>query len=388
MKVIFAVNHPSQYHIFKHLAHKIIEQNGEVIFFIQSREIIEDLVTADGFEFKYSVSPKIRNIFKGRLGIIIRGVLTIAIQEYKLFSYVLRHKVDFLMGSDVAIAHVGFLFRKKVFVFADDDYSFIKQYSRLAYPFCTHIIASEVVDVHKWDYKRIAYYGTQKSAYLHPKYFVPNLNVLSKYNLKGKRFFIIRLVNFAALHDSIHGAYTGLSGLFIEKLLNYLEPIGTVIINVENGLNSKYVNYSPKIDPEDMHSLMYYSDLLIGDSQSMVIEASLLGTPAIRSNKWVLSDAKVNVIEYLEKQYSLFYSVAPNDDDEIMRLTRNLTQPDIKKKWAEKRKKFFSENTDLTEFLFWLMKDYHSNLLEYNINRDKVLSNFCHVNDNLEKENH
>ncbi len=372
MKVIFAVNHPSQYHMFKNLARKIIKDNGDVMFFIQSRGIIEDLIESDGFKYRYSVSTKIRSNLKGKVGIALRTVITLISQELNLLLYMCFNKVDFLMGTDVAISHVGFLFRKKVFVFTDDDYYFIKPFCHLAFPLATHIVAAEVVDVNKWSKKQITYLGTQKNTYLHPKYFSPNPEVLDKYKLAGKRFFIIRLVDFKAFHDSSHNAFTGLSDLVIDNLLAYLEKLGVVIINIEKGLDSKYANYSPKIEPEDMHSLMFYSDLLIGDSQSMIIEAALLGTPAIRSNKWVVSEEKVSVIEYLEKKYSLFYSVAPNDGDSILELTKKLIGLHIKGQWKEKREKFFSENTNLTDFLFWIIKDYETNIQELKKNKDLI----------------
>ena len=372
MKVLFSVNHPSQYHMFKHLAKMILKDGGSVIFFIQDRDIIEKLVTSDGFPYKYSASKKLRIFFSGKIGIILRGFIGLVQQEINVFLYSITHRIDFMMGCDIAIAHVGFLLRKKVFVFTDDDYCFIKQYSWMAFPFCTHIIASEVVDVHKWNNKKIAYFGTQKSAYLHPQYFSPDPNVLDKYELSGKRFFIIRLVNFSALHDSIHNAYSGLSEHVVEKLIEFLQKKGSVLINVEKGLNSIFKNYSQRIDPKDMHSLMYYADLLIGDSQSMVIEAALLGTPAIRSNKWVIAKEKVSVIEYLEKKYSLFFSIAPNDDEKILQMVQKLIDPSIKSEWEEKRKTFFSENTNLTDFLFWIITDYKTNIKQIENNKEII----------------
>ncbi len=41
---LFAVNHPSQFHMFKNLARKLIDDGHHCVFFIQQRGIIEDLV--------------------------------------------------------------------------------------------------------------------------------------------------------------------------------------------------------------------------------------------------------------------------------------------------------------------------------------------------------
>ncbi|MDD4309326.1 MAG: hypothetical protein PHO32_03020, partial [Candidatus Cloacimonetes bacterium] len=141
MHILFSINHPSQYHMFKHLARKIIDSGGSVFFFIQDRGIIEKLVKSDGLKYKFSTSPWLRTYFKGKYGIMLRCFLSIVQQEINIFIYNIFHKVDFMLGCDVSIAHTGFILRRKAYVFTDDDYVFTKQYCHLAYPFAKHIVA-------------------------------------------------------------------------------------------------------------------------------------------------------------------------------------------------------------------------------------------------------
>jgi len=229
MKTVFSINHPSQYHMFKNLARKLVADGHKVLFFIQSRGVIEQLVKSDGFNYLFSSSPKLRNLLKGKYGIIFRGIISLIQQELKIFSYCLTHKVNFLMGTDIAIAHVGYILRIPSFVFSDDDYVFTKPYCKMAYPFASYIITPNVVDVHKWKNKNVSYKGTQKSAYLHPAFFQPNESVLDRYNLRGERFFIIRLVTYNALHDSLHKAETGFSEQVLDKLIPIFETQGKVL---------------------------------------------------------------------------------------------------------------------------------------------------------------
>ncbi len=84
MRTLFSINHPSQYHMFKYLAKKLIADGNNVIFFIQTRGIIEQLIQADGYEYKYSASPKLRSLFNGKLGIIARGIISLVQQENEL----------------------------------------------------------------------------------------------------------------------------------------------------------------------------------------------------------------------------------------------------------------------------------------------------------------
>ena len=117
-----------------------------------------------------------------------------------------------------------------------------------------------------------------------------------------------------------------------------------------------------KVDPQDMHSLIYYADMLIGDSQSMHIEAALLGTPSIRSNKWVHSEHKMSVIDYLETKYDLCFSISPDESNEIIKRALSFLEPGTKERGETQRKLYFQENTNLTEFIYWIMSDYPANL--------------------------
>ncbi|MDD4309721.1 MAG: DUF354 domain-containing protein, partial [Candidatus Cloacimonetes bacterium] len=217
--------------------------------------------------------------------------------------------------------------------------------------------------------------GTQKSAYLHPKYFIPDESVLDKYNIRGESFFLIRLVSFSAWHDSVHDATTGISEALLDRLIPVLSKHGKVIISLEEGSREKYQKYVTKIDPTDMHSLLYYADMLIGDSQSMQVEAALLGTPAIRSNKWVLSKHKVNVIHYLETKYQMCFSISPHDEDAIISRVEKLLGSSTKTHWKQLREIFFSENTNLTDFLFWLISDFPVNYNKY-LKNNNIIKEF------------
>jgi len=372
MKILFSINHPSQYHMFKHLAQKLIADGNDVIFFIQARGIIEQLVQSDGFNYRFSTSKKLRIIFKSKYGIILRGIISLLQQEFRIFSYCLAHKVNYLLGTDIAIAHVSFVLRKPSFVFTDDDYVFTKPYCKMAYPFARHIIAPKVANVHIWKNKKLAYLGTQKSAYLHPKYFQPDESVIDKYNLRGWKYFIIRLVTYSALHDSLHGASSGISESVLDRLIPILEKHGKVIISIEDGNLDKYSNYLLKMNPNDMHSLIYYADLFIGDSQSMHVEAGILGTPSIRSNKWVLAKDRVNVIDYLEKKCHLGISIPPDQEDALISEVQLLLESDSKEKSKLLSKQFFEENTNLTDFLFWLLSEYPASYHKYKANTNII----------------
>lgn len=355
---VFAVNHPSQFHMFKNLARKLLDDGHHCIFFIQKRGIIEDLVKGYGFEYRFSVSPVWREKLKGRLGIFLRGIAHLFQSDFRILQYCLANHVNIMMGTDIAITHVGFLLRKVSLVFTDDDWYFTKDYCKLAFPFATHIVAAKVVDLGKWDHKRIGYDGNQKTAYLHPKYFRPDSKVLDKYGLSEEQFVIIRLVTFGALHDSVNQVQTGLREDVLKEIIPYLNGIGKVMINAEQGEYPEFSQFCMKLDPNDMHSLLYYARLLLTDSQSMHVEAGLLGTPSIRTNNWIDSGLNFNYIDYIEDEYGLGVSISPKKRDELIQTVKEFTADGMKQQWVAKRDRFFRENTNLTDFLYWFVTEY------------------------------
>jgi len=374
-RYLFAVNHPSQFHMFKNLARKLLDDGNHCIFFIQQRGIIEDLVKGCGFEYRFAVSPFWRKKLKGRNGVLLRGIIHIIQSYFRILMYCLTNKVDMLMGSDIAIVHVGALLRKISIVRTDDDWFFTKDYCNLAFPFATHVIASNVVDLGKWYHKKIGYDGNQKTAYIHPDYFVPDPKVLDRYGLEEEKYVIIRLVEFSAFHDVLGQIQSGLNEKTLREIITCLSKTTKVIINAEQGDHTEFSRLCLKLDPSDMHSLLYYARLLITDSQSMHIEAGLLGTPSIRTNRWVDCDCKMSVIDYIEVKYGLGVSVSPQQPDELIPKVKELTADGMKIRWQDKRDKFFRENTNTTDFIYWFVTNYPSSYSEY-LNNPGLIDRF------------
>jgi predicted glycosyltransferase len=366
--------------MFKNLAKRLMNDGHKCVFFIQQRNIIEDLVIKEGFAYKYIVSPYWRDHLKGKLGISIRGIMHLLQASFRVFSYSLLNKVDMYLGTDISITYVGNIFRKPSLVFTDDDYYYTKQYAQTAYPFATHILAADVVDIGKWAKKKIAYSGNQKLGYLHPNVFQPDVNVLKKYNLRVNEYSIIRLVNFAALHDSVNQMETGLSHESLQNLMPILSKHGKVILDMENKNNSFFKEYQIDINPEDMHSLLYFARLFISDSQSMHVEAGLLGTPAIRTNAWVDKPKPLNVITDLENRYGLGISISPKNPHLLVNKVSEMIQDGVKESWQDKRDKALKDYIDFTAFLYWFITEYPDSFVMYINNPDSIGRMFIYKN--------
>jgi predicted glycosyltransferase len=90
------------------------------------------------------------------------------------------------------------------------------------------------------------------------------------------------------------------------------------------------------------------AELLVADTQTMVTEAALLGTPAIRSNSFVGEGDMGNFLE-LERQ-DLVFNIAEFDD--VLEQAATLLETDgVKETWRARRDAFMAEKVNLTDLL-------------------------------------
>ena len=111
-----------------------------------------------------------------------------------------------------------------------------------------------------------------------------------------------------------------------------------------------------KIDPKDIHHLIYFSSLFIGDSQSMIVESAMLGTPSIRYNSFV---GKISILNELEDKYHLTSGIYSDNPDCLLEKTKQLLSThQLKEVYNKRRLHMLSEKIDVTAFLVWFVENY------------------------------
>jgi len=108
-------------------------------------------------------------------------------------------------------------------------------------------------------------------------------------------------------------------------------------------------------NPWDMHNILNYAKLIISDSQSMTVEAAILGTPAIRYGNF---KGKISILNEIEK-YKLSYSYFPYEENKMIKKIIKITNLKNSSKIFSKRKQnFLSKKVDFTD---WMI-NYFNNL--------------------------
>jgi len=353
MKILIALNHPAHYYLFKFIRNELQKKGHEVKYVIKGKDILEKILISEEINFTKLISRRERKNTK--FSILSQLGIEMIKQDFSLNRFIGSFRPDIMLGTDISISHVGWLEKIPTLIFSEDDIEINKLFCYFTYPFASNIITPEVCNVGYFKKKQLKYNGYQKLAYLHPHWFKPDINVVRKYFTSDKPYFLIRLVSFTAGHD-IEQKQGGVTIEIVKELLAMLKQKGNVYITSEKELSPELNDYKLLIDLTDIHHLMFFSDLFIGDSQSMIVEAAMLGTPSVRFNSFV---GKISVLNELEDKYNLTIGINNNNPQLLLKTVENLINTNnLKDIYQKRREKMLSEKIDVTAFAVWFIENY------------------------------
>lgn len=343
MRYLIFLGHPAHFHLFKNIISGLEKNGHEVKVLIRNKDILEELCQKSGLTYT-NVLPEQRG----------KGLLSLALSYWRKYirisGIIRKFKPTLLLGSEPSLVHLGKVFGIPSIIFSEDDVAIIPQFAKITYPFTNVILSPATCDAGKWENKKIGYNGFHKLAYLHPEVFVPNRDEIA---VLGEDFFILRFAQLSAYHDTNK---TGITKEIAGRLIEILKPHGKIYISSERELEPEFEQYRLAIDPLRIHHAMSFAKLYIGDSQSMAVEAALLGTPGIRFNDFA---GEIGVLNELEQEYGLTYGVKTTQPETLYRLTGELLQdPTLKATFQKKREKLLQDKIHVFGFFMWFIQNY------------------------------
>lgn len=337
--ILIEANHPGQVHLIRHAYHELIAKNYKIKVITKEDRIINYLL--DVYSIPYI---KLGKKGKGKFGKLFKQLIF----NLKAYRIVRKNKLTLGLGSSMTNDHISAIRKSfKAIHLSDDDEEMVPLITKFSYPYTDVILAPDCITFNKFNSKVEGYSGYHELAYLHPNRFKPDISILKKAGIKeGEKFFILRFVALIGHHDAGH---EGISLEQKRKLIQLLLPYGKVFITSEKEIESEFEQYRLPVAPEDIHSLMYFAHLFLGDSQTMTSEAAILGTPALKCNTFA---GKLAVPNELENKYQLCYSYQPNDFNAFYKHTQELLEIDnIKEIWRKRVETLLSDKIDVTEFI-------------------------------------
>ena len=345
MNILVDIGHPAQVHLMKNTIRELQNDGHRVIITIKDVPIIKRLLDREGFSY----------ITLGKKGKGLWGKILYQIKFYaQMLRIIRKERIDIGTGTSITIPLLSKLTKMKSINMDDDDDEVQRISVLFAHPFSDARLTPDALRGHRKSKAAVFYAGCHELAYLHPKRFTPDESVLGKCGLKrGDVFFIIRFVAFQAYHD---GGQFGLSKEQKVQLIQLLSKYGRVIITSEKELDEDFEPYRLPVPPEEIHSLMYYSTMFVGDSQTMTSEAAIMGVPALKCNTFA---GKLSFPNELETRYGLCYSYQPSDFSSFYQhIQQLLEQTDLKEQWLERRESFLKDKIDVSSFFTWFIENY------------------------------
>ena len=128
-----------------------------------------------------------------------------------------------------------------------------------------------------------------------------------------------------------------------------LQQRGRVFITSEREIPDEFAAYLLQINPLHIHHIMSFASLYIGDSQSMAVEAAMLGTPNVRISSF---SGKISVLEELEHTYQLTVGIHPKEEERILAVIQTMIEnPEIRTEYQQRRKNMLHDKIDVTAWL-------------------------------------
>ncbi len=338
MNILIDIGHPGHVHLLHGVAEEMKSRGHHLFYSVREIPVAKRLME------HYGMTPWVD--LGGKKDNLLGKAQTVLHQDLVLLKFVRRNHIDIGLSSGLVLSHVSRLTSMKAFMFDDDDDAAEPLIVKYGHPM-THIVFTP--NCIQRETKRAIYYvGTHEVAYLHPNRFTPDPTVLQHAGLaKGERFFIMRFVALKGHHD------VGQQGLTLgqkQQLVEVLKPHGRVIITSERAIEPEFEQYRLPVPPEEIHSLMAYSSMFVGDSQTMTSEAAVLGVPALKCNTFA---GRLSVPNMLEDKYGLCYAYTPDRFGEMLDHIQQLLARDpeeLKNEWQTKRQRMLQEMIDPTEF--------------------------------------
>jgi uncharacterized protein len=267
MRYLIDIGHPAHINFLKQSI-SILNSSDDVFVTYLDRGVLPKIVSREILEARTYKIGKHRGT---KWSIIVEANI---FRFFKMLLFILKHRIDVGVNGGFPVGLALRLLGRKYIQFDDDIERKLTVFlekslaNKLFFP--AFIPNSS---------KFLKFNALKEWAYLSPKYFVPDHSVLKEYSVIPDNYIFIREVSNKSFN------YMGQHAALILGIAQELSEIGLpVILSLEDkSLKNQY--------PEDwiilkepvncIHSLMYFSTVIISSGDSMAREGAMLGKPSI-----------------------------------------------------------------------------------------------------------
>ncbi|THE62987.1 DUF354 domain-containing protein [Salinadaptatus halalkaliphilus] len=337
MRILVFANTPAHVHLYRHAVSQLEQLGHDVLVMGREYDCTIDLLEFYGLPYRRYGE---HDTDGGRATLVreLGGQLgTIATTARRL-------EPDLVFGRGPYAALAGTIARAPVVLVLDDEPGdFNHAVSR---PFADCILSPAATRRDLGD-DHYTFAGFKECAYLHPDVFDPDPGVREALGVgPDEPYALLRFNALDALHD------TGLEGFTPDQrrdLIERLSERATVFVSDEgDDLDLWDLPARPyDLHPALIHDAMAEASLLVADTGTMVTEAGLLGTPALRyrgTDDHVYGEFRELERVDLVEQFETYHGVR----DRTLELAGD---GDATDRWQRRRRAYVGDLVNLTDLL-------------------------------------
>jgi len=336
MRCLIFTNTPAHVHLYKHVVAGLESRGHDVLVLGRDYGCTVDLL--EWYNLPHEVY--------GRCATTKGSLLSNLPSHYaRILLYARRFAPDLIFGVGAYAAHTGAALRAPTVLVTDSEPTSLDH--RLSTPFANAVLTPDAFrkDLGENHY---VFPGFKECAYLHPEVYERTPSIRDRLGVSPEEpYTIVRLNAFGSHHDIGEG---GISEDECHELIEHIADDAHVFVSDEGrGLDLENVPAEPfSLHPARLHDALAEAELLVADTQTMVTEAAMLGTPAIRSNSFVGEDDMGNFVELQEN--GLIFNVSTFGEI-LEHAKRVLSSEDASSEWLHRRDRYLEDKCNLTSLL-------------------------------------
>ena len=338
MRLLVDILHPAHVHVFGALATELVGRGHEVRFTLRDKDVARELLDQQGIP--YELLSRQQHGVGGLAGEFVQ-------RSARLWHIAAAFRPHFLAGvMGPSITAVGRLRRvltrdrARIAVFYNTEIARLT--NTVVYPLADYVCTPDSywAKVHG---NHVTYPGYHELTYLHPHRFTPDPEVPKRHGIDiSKPYFLLRFVSYKSSHD------VGVDGLTPAQkvgLVRTLSEFGAVYISSESALPPELEPYKLKIPASDMHQVMAFARLLVGESATMASESAVLGVAAV-----YISPFGRGFTDDQERRYQLVHNFNGErfHADWLSEVRRLAADPNLVERSRAAQARMLSEKTDVT----------------------------------------
>lgn len=296
MRILFDIKHPAQLNLFKGLSKELTDEGWDVTICYLQRGKLPKIIQNEYSGFKTipvgsSAGTKWSIIWDGNIK-----------RTIDFLSLIRRNKYNICVAaSSIPLAFACKLLNVPIIQFYDDPER--GKISDLNALLSNQLFFPPIVEKDK---KKSIFNCLKEWSYLSPKRFKANPNILQKYGLTPYNYIFIREVSNKSFN------YYDQDDAIVCSISKDIDPSIPVILSLEDkSIAHKFPSHWTILEEPvgDIHSLIYYSKLVISSGDSMAREGAMLGVPSVYCGirKMKANDVLINLglLNHLPQEESI-----------------------------------------------------------------------------------